>query len=387
MNVDEQKISLYFEDDFPVAVQLRIQPLGGIYRAYLQIDGGIWQRFDIDLQPHDIQEINSDLQQAIERLAATLINSSYPSGESSDDQHEAIIELAKKGNSTFKRIFNVGAPRDLMKSVLKPGATIQITAEAESFLLPWELLYDGAIVPPDVTSFWGMRYIISRAIVRDILPSDKTSSIIRTVCPGVGLVTYDGLEYVIKQEIPAFRKWQDEQRIHLMILPPLFEKDREDGLRRLDKFLDEGIHILHAACHAVTGKSSSDSYLLISNEFRISVQDFHVYDLVIHNHPFVILNACLTGTRNSLYTSNWASLLWKRGARGVLATELHVPDWFAATFIEELYTHFLAGKPIGQALLSTRNYFGNEHNNLLGLGYALYSSPAVRIVRSEIVHE
>jgi len=65
----------------------------------------------------------------------------------------------------------------------------------------------------------------------------------------------------------------------------------------------------------------------------------------------------------------------------VLATEFHVPDWFAATFIEKLYDELLQGKPIGEALLTTRRHFWESENNPLGLGYALYSSPSIRIVK------
>jgi hypothetical protein len=82
---------------------------------------------------------------------------------------------------------------------------------------------------------------------------------------------------------------------------------------------------------------------------------------------------------NPLYTSNWAALFWERGARGVLATEFRVPDWFAASFIEELYPRFLSGESIGESLLAVRQHFWNQKRNPLGLAYALYSSPSIRI--------
>ena len=126
----------------------------------------------------------------------------------------------------------------------------------------------------------------------------------------------------------------------------------------------------------------SESYLLISKEFPISIEDFFVHDFQTKNNPFVILNACLTGTISPLYASNWASLFWEHGARGILATEFHVPDWFGAAFSEEFYKHFLASEPIGEALLTTRRYFLEEKNNPLGLAYALYSSPSIKIVNS-----
>ncbi len=129
-------------------------------------------------------------------------------------------------------------------------------------------------------------------------------------------------------------------------------------------------------------KPVDQSYLLVSDEFPITIEEFRGREFDIKHKPFVILNACLTGTISPLYTSNWAALFWERGARGVLATEFHVPDSFAAVFTEELYEHFLSGEPIGKALLATRHHFWRAQHNPLGLAYALYSSPSIRIVNS-----
>jgi hypothetical protein len=71
------------------------------------------------------------------------------------------------------------------------------------------------------------------------------------------------------------------------------------------------------------------------------------------------------------------------GQEGVIATEFHVPDWFAAAFTEELYKHLLSGKPIGEALITIRRYFLEEQGNPLGLAYTLYSSPYITIVNTD----
>ncbi len=77
------------------------------------------------------------------------------------------------------------------------------------------------------------------------------------------------------------------------------------------------------------------------------------------------------------HTLNWANVFKECGARGVLATEFHVPDSFAAAFTEELYKHFLSGKPIGETILATRYSLWQQQKNPLGLAYALYSSPVL----------
>ena len=111
--------------------------------------------------------------------------------------------------------------------------------------------------------------------------------------------------------------------------------------------------------------------------------DFVVGQYELKHNPFVVLNACLTSVINPLYTSSWAEKFWEQGARGVLATDFQVPDWFAASFSEILYQHLLSGLPIGESLLTIRRHLWMENRNLLGLAYALYSSPSIKIARSK----
>ncbi len=368
----EQKLPLPFLDKFPIHVQIRIFSNGTSYIADMNADWSNWQRFHIGIKPHDLQEINLELQQAIEEVSYSFNKDSKSS--------DSLARLAQKGNFAFKRIFSEGAPREIIKKLLEIGATIQFSSE--DFFIPWELLYDGPLgEQTEVTHFWGMKHIISRALIREARLGDIESPVIQSSCPRVGLITYNDLEGTIGEEIPALQELHRQSRILLSSLRPLNATKHYDEMEYLGHFLsDEQLQIVHFACHAFKNKSLSQSYFLISNEFSISIEDFFVREFEIKQKPFVILNACLTGTMSPLYTSNWAALFWERGARGVLATEFHVPDWFAAAFIKQVYIHLLAGEPIGQSLQATRRYFWEEQSNPLGLAYALYSSPAVRIV-------
>ena len=370
----EQTTSLPFPDNFAVQVQVTILSNGSEYTAYVCADLGNLQYFRIGLTPHDIEELNAELQDAIELAAASYEQNSISS--------EALSRLAQKGIFAFKRIFAEGAPRETIRQALKMGATIQIAAR--EFAIPWELLYDGPLgAQVDVSCFWGMKYIVSRALIQEARPGDLASPIIQSACPHVGLIAYSELKDVVGKEIPALKSLHEQKRISLLLLRPLKVDQRYEELAYLGHFLrEEELQIIHLACHAREKQPKSQPYLLVSDNFDISIEDFGVQEFVIKHNPFIILNACLTGTISPLYTSNWAALFWGRGARGVLATELHVPDWFAAAFTEELYKHFLSGKPIGEALLATRRYFWEQNHNPLGLAYALYSSPSIRIVHS-----
>ncbi len=366
----QRKLPIPFLDPSPVHVLIRIFSSNAGYTADMSVDEGMFHRFRIGLTPHDVNALNHNLQQAIEDLARDHINNGT----------NALANLAQKGSYIFKQVFARDEQREMIRAALKKGATIQFSSE--DFFLPWELMYDGPLGKQfDPLSFWGMRHTISRAIIRDARPGALTSPVIPSVCPHVGLIACHELQYVVTHEIPTLEELHRRGRIRLSCLECLDITQREQGLKIFGRFLRGNTQIIHLACHAYERDPLHLSYLYISNEFPISIEDFVVQEFDITHHPFVMLNACLTGTISPLYTSNWASLFWEYGARGVLATEFHVPDDFAAAFMKELYKHFLSGKPIGTSLLTTRRYFWKKHQNLLGLAYALYSSPSVRLAR------
>lgn len=372
----EKSSGLPFHDDFAVSTQIRIHAEGREYLAYLQTGGAKWHRFRIALRSHDIEELNCELQQAIEDVSVHF----DPDGTRSEGWQKALSTLSRKGNFAFKRVFEEGTPREMISRALVTGATIQVSSE--DFSIPWELLYDGPLgTQTDVSCFWGMQHIVCRAIIQDARPGDFVHPEIRSIRPRVGLIACNQLPYVINEEIPALKGFRRKKRIFLSFLRPLDSNERDKELARFGGFLRKKLQITHFACHAYAKEPPSQSYLLISDDFPITIEDFRVNEFEIQHNPFVILNACRTGTMNPLYTSNWASLFWERGARGVLATEFRVPDWFGAKFIKELYGQLLSGKPIGEALLASRVRFAKGESIPLGLAYALYSSPSIKITQ------
>jgi len=370
----EQRLGLPFLDAFPVHTQIRIQPLDREYVAYVQSGWAKWHRFHIGLRQQDIQELNSELQQTIEQISGSLpVNSASPA-----DHTNALSTLAQKGNFAFKRIFADGIPRTTIRKALKKGSIIQVSSE--DFFIPWELLYDGSLSSINVSDFWGMQYIVSRALIQDARPGDFVPPVIKASRPHIGVIAYNQLEHVSSQEIPALKELRKQKRISLSLLRPLNAGKHHRELDEFGKFLSKKLEVTHLACHAYARQPLSQSYLLVSDDFTITIEDLRIREFEIKHNPLVILNACLTGTMNPLSTSNWASLFWERGARGVLATEFSVPDWFAASFVIELYQHLLSGESIGEGLLASRHHFWKQHSNPLGLAYALYSSPSIRII-------
>ncbi len=368
----------FFEDISVVDMHLRIYSDNNYYKAELQICGIKPQRFRIGLTSHDVEELNAELQQAIEDITNKV-------GEDNEAGLETLIELATIGKSAFNRIFSEGSSREIIQKaleILEVKTVVTIEISSENFFIPWEILYQGSLATFDISNFWGMRYIIARTLIQDNRPGDMVSPIIQASCPEVGLVACKELEYVSAKEIPALEKLHQNKLIRLSCLHALNVEQRSKSFKEFGHFLRGNLHIVHFACHAYVKIPHDRSCLYISDQFDITIQDFYAHEFKIACNPLIILNACRTGTNSPLYTSNWAALFWEYGARGVLATEFRVPDWFAAAFIEELYKCLLAGKPIGECLWHTRHHFWEKERNLLGLAYALYSPLSIKLVKA-----
>ncbi len=268
----QQTLGLPLANKFSVNVQIRIQQYGRAYQAYIQTDYSDWYSFSIQLTPEDIKELNAELQRAIEQV------SGYFEADNADaaERVEALSRLAQKGNFAFKKIFAKGTPRDVVHEALERDAVIQVTSE--DFFIPWELLYDGPLgAQVEATRFWGMQYIISRTLIREARPGDFAPSLIPSR-PRVGVVAYNELMHVAKREIPALQKLEQQQQIYLSCLHSMDIKKREKELEDFGNFLREELQIVHMACHAFEQDPLSESYLLVSNDFSITMEDFEVQE-------------------------------------------------------------------------------------------------------------
>src|SRR5438876_6312992 len=217
----EQTSRLPFTDNFAVHVQLRISSSRNGYLADISADWSNWHRFHIGLTPQDVAELNMELQRAVEQVSGNL--------EMNGSCGDALSQLILKGNFAFKKVFPQGVPREMISKALKTGATIQFSSE--DFFIPWELLYDGPLGgQADISYFWGMRHIVSRALIQDARPGDLESPVIQSLRPHVGLIACNNLEYVVKREIPALRKLHRGKQIHLLFCHPMNVNQRDKEL-------------------------------------------------------------------------------------------------------------------------------------------------------------
>ncbi len=364
-------------DISPVHVQITIFKSGEVYKAYVYADSddGIPKEITIDLKPGDVKNLNIVLKNAIQQVATT-----YGKGAAYES---ALAELARQGNYAFTRIFQDESDQETIRDALQPGTIVQIVSK--DFFIPWELLYDGPLgANAHISYYWGMQYIISRLIMQNVRKGAFAHPVLASTRPHVGLIAYDKLPYVEQNEIPTLKRLHDMKLIELDHLRNLSKLQRDVDLTELKHFLAQELHVIHFACHAYELDPIDLSYLFVSEDFALSMIDCSTSQFEMIHNPFIFLNACLTGLVNPLYTSSWAGKFWELGARGVLAADFSVPDWFGAAFSDVLYQYLLAGLPIGEALIKARQQFWTDQNphNPLGLAYALYSSPSIKIAKA-----
>lgn len=360
----------------PVDLNLRIYRQKGRYGADLQCEGQ-WVRMDIEMSPEDLVALNGQLQEAVQDLALDAAG-----GSAAGRAAKHLRPLAELGHFAFRRVFGHGETAAELQACLA-SRPFSLQVASEDFFLPWELLYPDLDAPLSYENFLGLRHVVSRLIVQKSRKGAFVSPAISVADqPKLGLLIYDTLPCAAGRERAFFERLAAEGRIALRKLRALDPGRRREEIEQFRGFWKESLNLAHLACEAVyEDRYPGRSRLLLSEEFPVSLQDMEVYSFAIDGHPLVVLNACRTGTVNPLYTSHFAAAFLRLGARGVVATECLVPDTFAAAFVEQLYQHLLAGRPLGESMLAARRYFLDKQGDPSGLLYSMYASPSIRLTR------
>jgi len=368
--------------NYNVDVQIRIYRDGERFGADIFAEEQV-QRVPIEMTVHDVKELNDLLQKSMDDIVWK-----YGAGEESTSfkDYPPALSIVEAGHFAFMKIFGHSAALDVIKNIMKLSRKITLQIVSEDFFLPWELLYP--LSPGNQLSyehFWGMNFVIARIIPRQrrpeafIHPTIKFSS-----CPNLGFLADVSMPAVASKEAPFLERLQSSGQIQLSRLQTLDADNKISGIEEFKDFWNQTFELAHFAGHAsYVTDTPSRSYLMISTDFPITLQDFEIYGFEIKGNPLFIMNACETGNLNPLYTSHFATTLLNHGARGVVATEWAIPDSFAADFAEQLYNRLLAGDQLGDSLLAARRHFLSIKHNPLGLLYSMYAQPSTRLVLVE----
>jgi hypothetical protein len=364
--------------NYPIDVIIRIHSKGSRYRADVNAIGQSL-RVPIDVSAHDLAALNGQLQETLGDVARAHSKKPKPGA---NEQENHLHRLAEQGHFAFRRIFGHRDALETIQGLLNLSDRFSIQIASDEFSLPWELIYPRGLGEPlSYEHFWGFKHILSRTVTQEAGQGAFVPPEIRVAGgPRLGLLAYDRLNAVRDVEIPFFEDLNKEGRIALRRLGALDPAQKRAGLATLRGFWQDAFDLTHLACHAFyESDTPSQSSLLLSGEFSVTLMDIENYDIRIAGQPLVILNACETGVANPLYTSDFAGAFLKYGARGVVATGCPVPDKFAAAFAKRLYAHLLAGHPLGESLLAIRRHFLEQDDNPAGLLYAMYAPPTVRL--------
>jgi hypothetical protein len=146
--------------------------------------------------------------------------------------------------------------------------------------------------------------------------------------------------------------------------------------------------ILYFYCHAVSkslaeGGGPDASTIVLSGNGRLTLEDLNLLaptKKALPGAPLVFINACESAELSPMFYDGFVPYFMAKGARGVIGTECETPALFAAEWAKRFFNHFLTGKSLGQAFLDLRREFYSQHNNLMGLLYALYCDGDTRVV-------
>ncbi len=354
-----------------VDVSITIKHLSNEAYEGLIVNRGQSVSFLIDVATHELDAISADIQQEARTFARY-------GRLSSEDQRDTLMKLVESGKCAYQKIFPESVQPFLAKCLEGEGKTVQINSNR--FQLPWELLYSEDPRKPDIGKFWGMKYIISRAITKGRLEGIYAlPQMMLSEKPKVGLMSDKSLPMVVSTEIPFFEELARQECIHLSHLHPL-DSSQENWIDEFLDFWKDEFQLAHFACHAFVEEDRPLSTCFqISNRCQISIRKLEAYNFHAYNNPLVILNACHTGLVSPLHSFDLARTFLTNGARGVLATECDISDAKAAKFVGFLFFYLVQlRKSLGESLWLTRRGFWAKFADPVGLFYALYARASIR---------
>jgi hypothetical protein len=307
----------------------------------------------------------------------------------------AMQRLARAGFRLYQRLF-YGPAADSQANLLgdrlremahKERLKIQIFSQ--QFMLPWGVLYvadayDPHSVEPEL--FLGLKHIIEHIplqqnmrVIDDILASRPQFT--------VSLNVNADIDQQMNRPLIANQIVDWQHISHTSGTQVVVRKTRDDVLQALADGSTPD-QILYFYCHAISkalgeGAGPDDSSLVLSGDGCVTLEDLNLLASprqALSGSPLVFINACESAELSPLFYDGFVPYFMARGARGVIGTECEVPALFAAEWARRFFKHFLTGRSLGQVLLDLRREFYYQHNNLLGLLYALYCDGDTQIV-------
>jgi hypothetical protein len=344
-----------------------------------------------------INQVRQELLSIVQLEVGSAMTRVYQTGIEipAEVNQQALQQLAKAGFRLYQRIFYSPAAHaelNLLGDKLHQMAqeeTLKIQVFSQQFVLPWGILYlaeeyDPGNVDPEM--FLGLRHIIEH------IPLQPGMHVVdREIDSHPGLTVSLNVNADIDLQMGgAFIADQRDywERIERSGGARVILRKTEDAVRKALADPTTADQLLYFYCHAISkslaeGGGPDASTLVLSGGERLTLGDLHVFAPTgrpLPGMPLVFINACESAELSPLFYDGFVPYFMAKGARGVIGTECKIPALFAAEWAKRFFDRFLVGGSLGQIALDLRREFFYEHNNLLGLLYALYVDGDTQIV-------
>jgi molecular chaperone DnaK len=308
----------------------------------------------------------------------------------------ALRMLARAGSRLFQQLFlHPAAGADarrigewLRDYSLDPGLRLTVQIVADRAPLPWAMLYlgdasEGAEL--DWNNFLGMRHIIEQLPLQTSLGTRDNQivsepSLAVSVNVNTSIDASMGITLVAEHQ----RYWTDTAtaRAGLKLVSRSTMSEVVSALA--DRSTSD--QIVYFYCHATTGGhrigSLDDAAIVMGTNDAVTLADLYIdapTSVQLAGNPLVFVNACESAELSPLFYDGFVPYFMAKGARGVIGTECKIPVLFAIEWADAFFEQFLDGAAVGTTVLKLRRDFMREHNNPLGLIYAVHCDADTRI--------
>lgn len=363
------------------------------YHMRLKSDTGVESAF-VRISEAEINEMLIRARQTLHDIVNTVVGDKliYQLADTtipSEEGKRALGKLAEIGTYLFTKLFDSRDQdcRAIGERLRKLMASQQFYVDviAEHFIFPWTMLYIGDdFTTPDPRLFWGFQHFV--AYIPDFFNAtiEQLDSDIRIdgqlLLRFVYNSTIDRHQQVVSRQRQFFRQWSQVRVSEHSERKHLLEILTHEALES---------HVIYCYCHAVShlpgesGGVSNSRLILTDGPITLYELDLHASARKppLARAPLVFLNACESAELSPYLYDGLVPYVIKRGARGVIGTEVDTPVFFAAEFAQELFSQWLPGElSLGEVILKLRRKYLFEKNNVLGLLYSLYVGSDLAIV-------
>jgi CHAT domain len=308
----------------------------------------------------------------------------------------ALRILARAGSRLFQRLFlhpTAGADATrigewLRGYALDPGLRLTVQIVADRAPLPWAMLYlgdasEGAEL--DWNNFLGMRHIVEQLPLQASLGTrDNEIASEPNLAVSVNVNTSIDASMGITLVAEHQKYWTDTAttRTGLKLVSRL---TKSEVMRALANGRT-GDQVVYFYCHATAGgqdnRSPDAAAIIMGKNDPATLADLHIdapTTVQLAGNPLVFINACESADLSPLFYDGFVPYFMAKGARGVIGTECKIPVLFAIQWADAFFEQFLDGAAVGETVLKLRRDFVREHNNPLGLIYAVHCDADTRI--------